>query len=86
MNNRTIDYSLVAEMVPSLVSSEDNLNLTRMPSVEEIRSVIFYMDPFSAPGPNGFTGRFFRIFGKLLAQVLFRWFRNSFLHVVSIRV
>ena len=31
-----IDYSLATEMVPSLVSSEDNLNLTRMPSVEEI--------------------------------------------------
>ena len=29
-----IDYPVVAEMIPSLVYLEDNLNLKRMPSVE----------------------------------------------------
>ena len=31
-----VDDSLVADIVPSLVTSEDNLSLTRMPSVDEI--------------------------------------------------
>ena len=54
-----VDYSLVVDIVPSLVALEDNLTLTRMPLVDEIRVVIFDMDPFSSPGPDGFTGRFF---------------------------
>ena len=49
----------MAEVVSTLVISKDNSNVTRMPSFEEIRAVIFYMDPSSAPSPDGFTGRFF---------------------------
>ena len=47
-----VDYSLVADIVPFLVTSEDNLSLTRMPSVDEIQAIIFDMDPSSSPGPG----------------------------------
>ena len=36
-----LDYSLVPEVVPTLVTSKDNSNLTRMPSLEEIHVVVF---------------------------------------------
>ena len=45
-----------------------------MPSFEEIRAVVFDMDPSSALGPNGFTGPFFRscweIVGSNVVQVI----------------
>ena len=53
-------------MVPTLVTSEDNSNLTIMLSFEEICVVIFDMDPLSASGLDGFTSRFLEVVGKLL--------------------
>ena len=51
-----VDYSLVEDIIPSLVNSVDNLSLTWIPSVDEIRAVIFDMDPSNSPGSDGFKG------------------------------
>ena len=34
--------------------------LIRIPTVSDIKTVIFDMDPHSAQGPDGFSGLFFR--------------------------
>ncbi|XP_027096071.1 uncharacterized protein [Coffea arabica] len=49
----------VLEMVPKLISAEQNAELERFPSNDEIRFVVFSMDGESAAGPDGFTGGFF---------------------------
>ena len=54
------DFLGIKEVIPDLVSDADNAMLIMMPSHDFIRSVIFDMDPYSAPGPDGFTGHFFR--------------------------
>ncbi|KAL6204735.1 hypothetical protein ACLB2K_022002 [Fragaria x ananassa] len=51
---------LVSKLIPSLVSVEDNDILTVIPSFEEIKLVVFSMDPDSAPDPDGYNGHFYR--------------------------
>ncbi|KAL6138078.1 hypothetical protein ACLB2K_063364 [Fragaria x ananassa] len=53
------DTGLVSRVIPSLVTEEENNRLIEVPSSDEIWSAIKYMDPDSAPGPDGFNGHFF---------------------------
>ncbi|KAL6205681.1 hypothetical protein ACLB2K_022935 [Fragaria x ananassa] len=56
----SMDTGLVSKLIHSLVSVEDNDILTVIPSFEEIKLVVFSMDPDSAPGPDGYNGHFYR--------------------------
>lgn len=42
------------------VTEEENQHLARIPGEEEIREVIFNMNPWKAPGPNGFPAIFYQ--------------------------
>ena len=46
--------------IPSLVSNEDNAQLTAEVKLEEVRNAIFGLDPESAPGMDGYPGDFYR--------------------------
>ena len=46
-------------VVPKLVNEEDNRMMTAPITSEEISKVIHGMNPDKAPGPDGFTARFF---------------------------
>ncbi|XP_024177848.1 uncharacterized protein LOC112183741 [Rosa chinensis] len=48
------------KVIPSLVSEDDNSVLVSIPTAEEIRRVVFFMDPSSSPGPDGFPGSFYQ--------------------------
>ncbi|XP_026416977.1 uncharacterized protein LOC113312440 [Papaver somniferum] len=48
------------EVVPQLITEEDQSFLDAIPSAEEIKAIVFDMDPESAPGPDGFSGIFYR--------------------------
>ncbi|XP_070014254.1 uncharacterized protein [Nicotiana sylvestris] len=37
----------------------DNAGLTAIPSMEELKTVVFSMSPSSAPGPDGLSGKFY---------------------------
>ncbi|XP_055962061.1 uncharacterized protein LOC130015619 [Mercurialis annua] len=50
----------ILDSIPSLVSNGDNEMLTGIPTDEEIKAIVFNMDASSAPGPDGFTGAFFK--------------------------
>ncbi|KAM1702451.1 hypothetical protein ACFXTN_025590 [Malus domestica] len=43
-----------------MASTSENDSLLAVPTFDEVRATIFYMDPNSAPGPDGFGGHFFR--------------------------
>ncbi|XP_042483088.1 uncharacterized protein LOC122063420 [Macadamia integrifolia] len=51
-NFRRVDDLLL--VIPKLVIPEDNDMLMRTPTSEEIKHVVFDLDPSSAPGPDGF--------------------------------
>ncbi|KAK9912795.1 hypothetical protein M0R45_036636 [Rubus argutus] len=56
----SVDTGLVSNLIPCLVSVAENDSLTIVPSPDEIKLVVFSMDPDSAPGPDGFGGHFYR--------------------------
>jgi len=45
--------------VPHLINDEDNMLLNSPVSRGEIKKALFKMEPDKAPGPDGFTARFF---------------------------
>lgn len=53
-------FDLISSIVSSLVTQEDNTFLTFVPSSEDIKDAIFSMDASKAPGPNGFSSKFFQ--------------------------
>ncbi|XP_070040911.1 uncharacterized protein [Nicotiana tomentosiformis] len=46
--------------VPTMVTIEQNLELSRIPKKEEVKVVIFALSAESSSGPDGFTGLFFQ--------------------------
>lgn len=60
----------VLQHIPPLVTLQDNQMLLRPLELSEIRSAVFSLDPDSAPGPDGFTGVFFRHCWDIIATDL----------------
>ncbi|KAL6205977.1 hypothetical protein ACLB2K_023228 [Fragaria x ananassa] len=53
------DTGLVVQVIPKLVTSEENALLTAIPMSAEIFQTMCSMDHNSSPGPDGFRGVFF---------------------------
>ncbi|CAL0328478.1 unnamed protein product [Lupinus luteus] len=48
-SNITCPNNLIGSTIPNLVLEEDNLNMTKLPSYDEIKSAVFYMNGDGAP-------------------------------------
>ncbi|XP_071905685.1 uncharacterized protein [Coffea arabica] len=55
-------------LISRLIIEEENKTLEEVPSIEEVRRVIFAMDRESAAGPDGFTGKFFTFSWDVIVQ------------------
>ena len=68
----------IQNVIPKMVSDAQNLMLCHVPTFDDIRSVIFDMDPNSALGPDGFNGVFFKhcwsIVGKDVCEAVRSFF------------
>ncbi|XP_070039898.1 uncharacterized protein [Nicotiana tomentosiformis] len=53
------EYSLLNN-VSSMVTMDQNLELSRLPTIEEVRATIFELSEESASSPDGFTGLFYQ--------------------------
>ena len=51
-------WSLPDLSISPVITTDENLELIRIVSEEEIHTVIFQMDPYNAPGPDGFITSF----------------------------
>lgn len=49
----------MSQVIPSVVTKEENIALTIVPSPEEIWAAVKSIHLDSAPGPDGFNGHFF---------------------------
>ncbi|XP_026459208.1 uncharacterized protein LOC113359850 [Papaver somniferum] len=72
------------DIIPKIITEEDQQKIDIIPEEEEIKAAIFDMDPESAPGPDGFSGIFFRscwniIKNDLVAAIKFCWRRRFIL-------
>ena len=72
------DFSLIDTVIPQLVSEEQNVELTRIPSSDEIKQTLFSMDADSAPGPDGFGGTFYHTAWPIIEQDITRAISNFF--------
>nr|XP_027127799.1 uncharacterized protein LOC113743944 [Coffea arabica] len=61
----------LSPIIPRLIQESDNELLERVPSMEEVRRVIFAMDGDSAAGPDGYTGKFFTFAWDIIAQDIY---------------
>lgn len=59
-NNFCMDNGLVEMAIPAIVTNNDNTMLTKLPSMEEVKAVVFDMNGSGAPVPDGFGGCFFQ--------------------------
>ncbi|XP_026459807.1 uncharacterized protein LOC113360516 [Papaver somniferum] len=69
------------EVIPNVINEEDQQKLDVIPEEEEIKRIVFEMDPESAPGPDGFSGIFYRrcweiIKEDLVEAIQFSWRRK----------
>ncbi|XP_071928030.1 uncharacterized protein [Coffea arabica] len=55
-------------LIPPIISEDDNDKLEEFPSIEEIYRVVRSMDGDSVAGPDGFTGKFFTFAWEVVAQ------------------
>ena len=64
--SRFIDH--FTQYIPKVVTREDNHNLNRPVSEEEVSEVINEMQSGKAPGPNGFNVDFFKAYWETVKQ------------------
>ena len=60
------------------VSEEENLELNRTPTKEEIQKVVNHLNPDKSPGPDGFNGAFFREFWDIIGNDLVQAIKSIF--------
>lgn len=58
--NSCQENNLIEQVIPHSISREDNLMLTNLPSLVEIKNAVFSMNAKGASGPDGFSGFFFQ--------------------------
>lgn len=54
------NFDEILRHIPRLVSVIDNELLTQLPTLEEVKTAVWHLDPQSAAGPDGFNGKFYR--------------------------
>ncbi|VFQ82903.1 unnamed protein product [Cuscuta campestris] len=57
---KQISVNSILEYMEAGIYEEDNTYLTSLPTGEEIKEIVWSLNPDSAPGPDGFNGKFFR--------------------------
>ncbi|XP_019427157.1 PREDICTED: uncharacterized protein LOC109335477 [Lupinus angustifolius] len=60
--------SLISQVIPQLVSEDDNNMLSSIPLNDEIRNAVFAMNGEGAPGLDGFGGCFFQEFWDIIGH------------------
>ncbi|XP_071928179.1 uncharacterized protein [Coffea arabica] len=73
------------EVIPRLLTETDNEMLTRAPSLQEVKEVIFSMDGESAEGPDGFTESFFTAAWEVIEEDVYRAILSFFCGAMLLR-
>ncbi|XP_027152134.1 uncharacterized protein LOC113752202 [Coffea eugenioides] len=60
------------QIIPKLITDQENSRLTDIPSLTEVKDIVFAMDGESTAGPDGFTGKFFTFAWEVVALDIYR--------------
>ncbi|XP_026439650.1 uncharacterized protein LOC113338440 [Papaver somniferum] len=60
----------ILDAIQNAVSHEDNTLIEKIPSKEDIREAVFQLNQDGSPGPDGFTGIFYRIAWDIISEDL----------------
>lgn len=70
-------------LIQPCISTEENDEITRIPSEDEIKKIVFDMNPLKTPGLDGMPGLFYRhywsIVGKQLVAATQNFFRDGWM-------
>lgn len=69
-SNSYVDNGLVDRVIPSLDSDEDNVMLSILPSMDDVKAAVFSMNGSGAP--DGFEGCFYQAFWDTVGEDVFR--------------
>ena len=57
--------------LPEIIIDENNSNLTKPPTLEEVKDALFSIDSIKTPGPDGFGAGFFKNYWHVIKKDLF---------------
>nr|XP_027066014.1 uncharacterized protein LOC113691883 [Coffea arabica] len=66
------------EVIPRVINDQDNSGLREIPSMDQVKEVLFSMDGDSAAGPDGFTGKFFTAAWEVVVEDVHRAIESFF--------
>lgn len=73
----------MCDVIPNLVSIEENATLIAIPKASEIKQAVFSLNPNSAPGPDGYSGLFYQkcwdIVGRDVVLCIQAFFKEGWL-------
>lgn len=75
---------LIAKTIPSVVRKDDNSMLTKLPTLEEVKTAVFSINGDGAPGPDGFGGCFYQKFWDIVALDVYNSVKQIFVQAGSI--
>ena len=67
-------------LFPNSVTPQQNEELIRVPSPDDVRHTVFGMSPDSAPGPDGFNGKFYQSMWHIVGPDVISAIRTFFIH------
>ncbi|XP_062013933.1 uncharacterized protein LOC133730332 [Rosa rugosa] len=79
-DSSVIDTGLVSQVIPKIVTNEENAQLTAIPTSEEIFQVMCSMDHNSSPGPDGFGGVFYMKCWSIVGEDVIQAVQSFFTH------
>ena len=77
--------AIISELIPTLVSEEQNKRLIIIPETEEIKEALFSIHPGKAPGPDGFSACFFQSNWRVVGEDIVKEVQDFFLYGVMPR-
>nr|XP_009792450.1 PREDICTED: uncharacterized protein LOC104239503 [Nicotiana sylvestris] len=69
-DNDSIIREDLLSIIPTMITNDDNDNLTKDQSMIELKEVVFSMNPSSAAGPDGMNGKFFEACWEVIKEDL----------------
>ena len=62
----------ILEVIPKLVTAQDNTVLTEIPRLDKVKDIVFALGAYSVAGPDGFTGKFFTFAWEVITMDVYQ--------------